>query len=99
MFNTPQFGLSATMLRLSQNLLNNGKGSRTLPKTTALPSGKHSTKALPSVALHKEVSMKCTSTTTSLPSTFCRTLGKDFTECHLVLGKETSSSRRQMMAT
>ena len=36
----------------------------------------HSAKALPSVTLGKERSANCTSTTTSLPSTFCRALGK-----------------------
>jgi hypothetical protein len=36
---------------------------------------KHSTKALPSVTLGKEGSVHCTSTTTSLPSNFYRTLG------------------------
>jgi hypothetical protein len=36
----------------------------------------HSAKALPSVTLGKECSANCTSTTASLPSTFCRALGK-----------------------
>jgi hypothetical protein len=46
--------------------------------------------------LGKEVSANCTSATASLPSTFCRALGKD---CHLVLGKEKSPSRRQVTVT
>jgi hypothetical protein len=61
--------------------------------------GKHSAKALPSVTLGKEVSVNRTSTTTSLPSTFCRTLDKDFAECQSVLGKEKTSSRCQVTAT
>jgi hypothetical protein len=60
---------------------------------------KHSTNALSSVTLGKEVSANYTSATTSLPSTFCRALGKDFAECHLVLGKEKSLSRRQVTVT
>jgi hypothetical protein len=48
----------------------------------------HSAKPLPSVTLGKEPSANCTSATVSLPSTFCRALGKDFAECHLELGKE-----------
>jgi hypothetical protein len=36
----------------------------------------HSAKALPSVTLGKERSANCTSATASLPSTFCRALGK-----------------------
>jgi hypothetical protein len=59
----------------------------------------HSTKALPSVTLGKERSANCTSATTSLTSTFCRALGKDFAECHLTLGKEKSLSRRQVTVT
>jgi hypothetical protein len=50
----------------------------------------HSANALPSVTLGKERSTNCTSATVSLPSTFCRALGKDFVECHLALGKEKS---------
>jgi hypothetical protein len=46
------------------------------------------------VTFGKEVSMNCTSATTSLSSIFCRALGKVFVECHLVLGIEKSSSRR-----
>jgi hypothetical protein len=60
---------------------------------------KHSGKSLPSVTLGKERSANCTSATTSLPSTFCRALGKEFAECHLVLGKEKSSSRCQVTVT
>jgi hypothetical protein len=33
---------------------------------------------------------------TSLLSNFCRALDKDFAECHLVLGKEKSSSQCQV---
>jgi hypothetical protein len=40
-----------------------------------------------------------TSATASLLNTFCRTLDKDFTECHLVLSKEKSPSRRQVTVT
>jgi hypothetical protein len=60
---------------------------------------KHSAKCLPSVTLGKERSANCTSATASLPSTFCRALGKVFAECHLVLGKEKSLSRRQVTVT
>ena len=42
---------------------------------------RHSTNALSSVTLDKESSANCTSTTTSLPSTFYRALDKDFAEC------------------
>jgi hypothetical protein len=49
--------------------------------------------------LGKERSANCTSATTSLPSTFCRALGKEFAECHLILGKEKSPSRRQVTVT
>jgi hypothetical protein len=70
----------------------------------------HSVKALPSVTLGKERSANCTSATTSLSSTFCRALGKDFVECHLALGKdfvechlalgkEKSPSRRHVTVT
>jgi hypothetical protein len=59
----------------------------------------HSANALPSVTLGKERSANCTSATASLPSTFCRALGKDFAECHLALGKEKSPSRRQVTVT
>jgi hypothetical protein len=48
----------------------------------------HSAKALPSVTLDKERSANCTSATASLPSTFCR-----------ALGKEKSPSRRQVTVT
>jgi hypothetical protein len=54
----------------------------------------HSAKALPSVTLGKERSANSTSASVSLPSTFCRALGKEFAECHLTLGKEKSLSRR-----
>ena len=60
---------------------------------------KHSVKSLPSVTLDKERLTNCTSATASLPSTFCRALDKVFAECHLVLGKEKSSSRRQVTVT
>jgi hypothetical protein len=46
-----------------------------------------------------KVSVNCASTTASLPSTFCRTLDKNFDECHLTLGKENSLSRRQVTVT
>jgi hypothetical protein len=59
----------------------------------------HSTKPLPSVTLDKERSANCTSATASLPSTFCRALGKEFAECHLTLGTEKSLSRRQVTVT
>jgi hypothetical protein len=59
----------------------------------------HSVKSLPSVTLGKERSANCTSATVSLPSTFCRALGKEFAECHLTLGKEKSPSRRQVTVT
>jgi hypothetical protein len=44
---------------------------------------KHSAKPLPSVALGKEGTAKKGSAKTSLPSVFCRALGKDFAECFL----------------
>jgi hypothetical protein len=47
--------------------------------------GKHSTKALSSATLDKESSTNYISATTSLPSTFYRTLDKDFIKCHSVL--------------
>jgi hypothetical protein len=58
----------------------------------------------------KEVSANCTSVATSLSSAFCRTLGKyfvechlilvkDFIECHLVLSKEKSLARRYVTVT
>jgi hypothetical protein len=59
----------------------------------------HLAKALPSVTLGKERSANCTSAIASLPSTFCRALGKEFAECHLTLGKEKSPSRRQVTVT
>jgi hypothetical protein len=60
---------------------------------------KHSEKALQSVTLDKENSTNCTSAMASLASTFYRTLGKDFAECQLVLGKEKSPSWHQITAT
>jgi hypothetical protein len=38
--------------------------------------------------IRQESSTNCISATTSLPNTFYRALGKDFTEYHAVLGKE-----------
>ena len=72
-----------------------------LPDTAPLPAKhrKHSANTLPSVTLGKERSANCTSATASLPSTFCRAFGKEFAECHLVLGKEKSTSRRQVTVT
>jgi hypothetical protein len=52
---------------------------------------KHSANSLTSVTLGKEVSVKCTSATASLSSTFCRALGKVFVKCHRVLDKEKLS--------
>jgi hypothetical protein len=49
-----------------------------------------------SVTLNEESSTDCTSTTASLPSIFYRV---DFDECQPILGKEKSSSRRQVTAT
>jgi hypothetical protein len=60
---------------------------------------KYSVKSLSSVTLGKKVSVNCTSATTSLPSTFCRKLGKHFAECHVALGKEKSVSRHQVTTT
>jgi hypothetical protein len=60
---------------------------------------KHSTKTLSSMTLEKESSANSTSVTSSLPSTFYRTLGKDFVECHYVLDKEKTSSRRLVTET
>jgi hypothetical protein len=59
----------------------------------------HSANALPSLTLGKERSVNCTSATTSLPSTICRALGKDFAECQMTLSKEKSPSRRQVTVT
>jgi hypothetical protein len=58
---------------------------------------KHSAKSLPSVALGTQSLANCTSVMASLPCTFYRALGKDFVECHFVLGKEKSSSWRLVM--
>jgi hypothetical protein len=52
-----------------------------------------------SQTLGKERSANWTSATASLPSTFCRALGKEFAECHLTLDKEKSPSRRQVTVT
>jgi hypothetical protein len=70
-----------------------------LPETALANPRKHSAKALPSVTLSKEALVNCTSAIASLPSTFYRALDKDFAECHLVLGKEMLSSRRQVTMT
>jgi hypothetical protein len=59
-------------------------------------STKHLAKVLPSVTLGKETSADGTSARFSLLNTFYWALGKDFAECHSVLGKEKSSSRRQV---
>jgi hypothetical protein len=48
----------------------------------------HSAKPLPSVTLGKEHSANILSAKGSLPSTFFRTLGKDFAECRKALGKK-----------
>jgi hypothetical protein len=69
----------------------------TLPesaKHSAKPE-KHSTQALPSVALDKEGSANSTSAKASLPSTFSRALDTDFAECQTVLDKEKPPSRRR----
>jgi hypothetical protein len=60
---------------------------------------KHSPNSLSSVTLGKEVSVTCTTAAVSLPSALFRTLDKVFIECHLVLSKEKSSWRRQVMVT
>jgi hypothetical protein len=54
---------------------------------------------LTSVTLGKESSANSTSATFSLSSTFYRALGKDFAECHSVLGKEKLPSRRLVTET
>jgi hypothetical protein len=87
-----------------------GLGTPTLPDTVVLSSASDTRQSpktlknsLPSVTLDKEVSMNCTSATSSFPSifccTFCRALSKYFVECQLVLGKEKLSSRRQVTVT
>jgi hypothetical protein len=53
----------------------------------------HSAKALPSVTLGKGYSVKISSAKTSLPSAFCRALGKGFAECQKALGKEKHSAK------
>jgi hypothetical protein len=55
-------------------------------------------KPLPSVTLDKEDSANYTSAMASMSITFYRAFGKDFAECHSVLGKEKSPSRRQVTA-
>jgi hypothetical protein len=65
---------------------------------------KHSAKAWKTIdedfaTLGKEGSANCTSATASLPSTFYQALGKDFAECHQLLDKEKSPSRRPVTAT
>jgi hypothetical protein len=47
----------------------------------------------------QNVLVNCTSTTTSLSSTFGWAHDKDFSECHLILTKEKSSSQRQVTET
>jgi hypothetical protein len=82
--------------------LNVNKDYNALLDTTALPSAspkKHSANFLSSVTLGKKDSMKCTSTTASLPSIFCRALDKVFAKWQLALGNKKSSSRRQVMVT
>jgi hypothetical protein len=58
---------------------------------------KHSAK--PKNTLGKEISANSTSATASLPSTFYQELGKVFAECHSILGKEKSPSRRLVTET
>jgi hypothetical protein len=60
---------------------------------------KYLVNSLSSVTLGKEVSANCISATSSLPSTFCRTLDKNFTECHLVPDKEKSLLRCKVVVT
>jgi hypothetical protein len=55
----------------------------------------HSTKSLSSITLDKEHSANISSTKGSLPSTFFRTLGKDFAECQKTLGKEKHSVNKE----
>jgi hypothetical protein len=79
-----------TMRQRIQFWMDSGRGINyhTLPDTAALLR-KHSTNSLPSVTLDKQVSVNCTSTSSSLPSTFYRALDKDFVKCHLVLTKKS----------
>jgi hypothetical protein len=63
-------------------------GSRLRPSLPSLPES--------TVTLDKESSANSTSTKASLPSTFSRALGTDFTECQTVLGKEKRPSRRRV---
>jgi hypothetical protein len=65
----------------------------------AAKSEKHSAKSLPSVTLGEERSTNSTSATASMLSTFYQALGKDFVECHLVLGKQKQPSRRLVTET
>jgi hypothetical protein len=53
---------------------------------------RHSAKPLPIVTLGKEHLANISSAKGSLPSTFFRTLGKDFAECQKTLGKEKHSA-------
>jgi hypothetical protein len=69
-----------------------------LPESRSLPSAAevilHSIKPLSSVIIDKEYSVNILSTKDSLPSTFSRTLGKDFAfaERQKTLGKEKHSA-------
>ena len=56
----------------------------------------HSAKALPSAALGKEHSAKKESTKTSLPSVFCRALGKAFAECRHSAKLEPKKNPKKM---
>ena len=56
----------------------------------------HSAKALPSAALSKDHSVKNESAKTSLPSVFCRALGKAFAECP-TLGKVETEKKPEKM--
>ena len=56
----------------------------------------HSAKALPSAALGKDYSVKNESAKTSLPSVFCRALGKAFAECP-ILGKVGTEKKPEKM--
>jgi hypothetical protein len=53
----------------------------------------HSAKAFSSVTLGKGHSAAILSAKTSLPSAFCRALGKGFAECQKALGKEKHSAK------
>jgi len=56
----------------------------------------HSAKALPSAALGKEHSAKKESAKTSLPSVFCRALGKAFAECRHSAKLEPKKNPKKM---